>query len=115
VPAEMQRLFTMHVLPAMSAEGPTTVRRERQIDYHGRDESAISRKLGEVAKRHPQASFRTRVQGSEEALTIRITLVVEHSDPVTLDELLEHAESDLRAALGVEVHSRPTDASRLGD
>jgi nicotinamide-nucleotide amidase len=115
VPAELQRIFTLYVLPAMSAEGPTTVRRERQIDYHGHDESAISRLLGELAGRYPNVSLRTRVQGTEEAVTIRITLVAEHSDPVALDELLERAEADLRKRLGVEVFGRPTDASREGD
>jgi nicotinamide-nucleotide amidase len=115
VPAEMQRLFTQHVLPAMSAEGPTTVRAERQLDYHGHDESAISRILAEVAKHHPKVSLRTTVRGTEEALTIRIRLVAEHTDPVALDEMLERAEHDLRTRLGIDVHTRPTDASRLGD
>ena len=115
VPGEMQRLFTQHVLPAMSAEGPSTVRGERQLDYHGQDESAISRALHEVARHHPSVSLRTRVQGAEEALTIRIRLVAEHSDPIALDELLERAEAALRARLGIDMNTRPTDAGRMGD
>jgi len=115
VPAEMQRLFTQHVLPAISAEGPSTVRGERQLDYHGHDESAISRALRDIARTHPTVSLRTRVQGTEEALTIRIRLVAEHSDPAALDELLELAEGALRARLGIDMNTRPTDAARMGD
>ena len=81
----------------------------------GHDESAISRILAEVAKHHPKVSLRTTVRGTEEALTIRIRLVAEHTDPVALDELLERAEHDLRTRLGIDMHARPTDASRLGD
>lgn len=115
VPAEMQRFFTMHVLPVMSAEGPNTVRGERQVDYHGHDESAISQVLSELARRHPLVSIRTRVQGIEGARTIRLMLVAEHEDPVVLNEVLDRAELDLRDRLGIELRSRPTDASMLGD
>jgi molybdopterin-biosynthesis enzyme MoeA-like protein len=115
VPAEMQRFFTMHVLPVMSAEGPNTVRGERQVDYHGHDESAISHALSELARRHPLVSIRTRVQGIEGARTIRLMLVSEQEDPVVLAEVLDRAEQDLRDRLGIELRSRPTDASMLGD
>ena len=115
VPAEMQRFFSMHVMPVMSAEGPVTVRGERQIDYHGHDESAISTALMELTKKHPLVSIRTRVQGVEGARTIRLRLVTEHEDPVTLNEVLDRAEQDLRDRLGLDLHSRPTDASVLGD
>ena len=115
VPAEMQRFFTMHVLPVMSAEGPNTVRGERQVDYHGHDESAISKALQELTKKHPLVSIRTRVQGIEGARMIRLMVVAEHEDPVALAELLDRAEADLRDKLGIELHSRPTDASVIGD
>ena len=115
VPAEMQRFFTVHVMPVMAAEGPDTVRGERAVEYHGHDESSISRVLADVAKKHPQISIRTRVQGTEMARTIRIILVAEQEDAVQLNELLEQAEQDLRDRLGLELHTPPTDASRLGD
>lgn len=115
VPAEMQRFFTLHVMPVMSAEGPDTVRGERQVDYHGHDESSISAALADVAKKHPQVSIRTRVQGTDVTRTIRLVLVAEHADAVQLNELLDTAEQDLRARLGLDMHSRPTDASALGD
>ncbi len=115
VPAEMQRFFTLHVMPVMSAEGPNTVRGERQVDYHGRDESVISKALAELARKHPQVSIRTRVQGVEGARTIRLNLVAEQEDPVQLADLLDKAEQDLRDRLGIELGSRPTDASMLGD
>jgi nicotinamide-nucleotide amidase len=99
VPAEMQRFFTQHVMPVMSAAGPDTVRGERQVDYHGHDESSIN----------------TRVQGIEGARTIRLNLVAEHEDAVQLNDLLDKAEQDLRNRLGLELRSRPTDASVLGD
>jgi nicotinamide-nucleotide amidase len=115
VPAEMQRFFTTHVMPVMSAEGPDTVRGERHVDYHGHDESSISRALSDVAQKHPQISFRTRVQGTEASRTIRIMLVSEHEDAVQLNDMLDTAEQDLRDRLGIELHTRPTDASLLGD
>lgn len=115
VPAEMQRFFTTHVMPVMSAEGPDTVRGERQVDYHGHDESSISRALADVAQKHPTVSIRTRVQGTEASRTIRILLVAEQEDAVQLNDLLDKAEQDLRDRLGLELHTRPTDASMLGD
>lgn len=115
VPAEMQRFFTLHVMPVMSAEGPNTVRGERQVDYHGHDESVISKALVELTRKHPLVSIRTRVQGVEGARTIRLNLVAEQDDPVQLADLLDKAEQDLRDRLGIELRSRPTDASMLGD
>ena len=115
VPAEMQRFFTTHVMPVMSAEGPDTVRGERHVDYHGHDESSISRALADVAGRNPQVSIRTRVQGQDVTRTIRISLVSEQEDAVKLNDLLDHAEQDLRNRLGLELQTRPTDASALGD
>jgi nicotinamide-nucleotide amidase len=115
VPPEMQRFFTMHVMPVMSAEGPNTVRSERHVDYHGHDESVISTALAELAKKHPLVSIRTRVQGVEGARTIRLMLVAEHEDPVHLADLLDEAERELRDRLGIEFKTRPTDASMLGD
>jgi hypothetical protein len=60
-------------------------------------------------------SIRTRVQGVEGARTIRLNLVAEQEDPVQLADLLDKAEQDLRDRLGIELRSRPTDASMLGD
>lgn len=115
VPAEMQRFFTLHVMPVMSAEGPDTVRGERHVDYHGHDESSISRALADVAAGNPQVSIRTRVQGQDVTRTIRITLVSEQEDPVQLNDILDQTEQRLRDRLGLELQSRPTDASALGD
>lgn len=115
VPAEMQRFFTLNVMPVMSAEGPNTVRGVRQVDYHGHDESAISKALAELAQRHPHVSLRTGVQGIEGARTIRLMLVAEQEDPVRLNDILDAAEQDLRDRLGIELRTRPTDASMLGD
>lgn len=66
VPAEMQRFFTTHVMPVMSAEGPDTVRGERHVDYHGHDESSISRALRHSQETpagqhpHPRAGHRSQ-------------------------------------------------------
>jgi nicotinamide-nucleotide amidase len=115
VPAEMQRFFTLNVMPVMSAEGPNTVRGVRQVDYHGHDESAISKALAEIVQRHPNVSIRTGVQGIEGARTIRLMIVAEDEDPVRLNDILDGAEQDLRDRLGIELRTRPTDASMLGD
>lgn len=113
VPAEMQRLFLLYVVPAMTATGPNTVRHHRQIDCNGSDESAISGVLRTVARHHTQVSFRTRVMGSNETRTIRIELVAEHADPVTLQDLLDRAEAEVRQTLGIEIPGSPTDVGRL--
>ncbi|MFK7739391.1 MAG: competence/damage-inducible protein A [Planctomycetota bacterium] len=115
VPAEMQRFFTSHVMPVMAAAGPDTVRGERAVDYHGHDESSISRVLSDISAKYPDLSIRTRVQGTEMSRTIRIVLVAEQDDAVKLNEVLEQAEQDLRDRLGLELDTPPTDASRLGD
>ena len=47
--------------------------------------------------------------------TIRISLVSEQEDAVKLNDILDHVETDLRNRLGLELQSRPTDASLLGD
>ena len=103
VPAELQRLFTLYVAPAMTAEGPGMVKKARHVDYHGQDESAIARLLEDLSRRHNGVTTRTRIQGTEENLTIRITLFGEHSDEEELDAALERAEADLRARLGLEI------------
>ena len=115
VPAEMQRFFTSQVMPVMAAAGPDTVRGERAVDYHGHDESSISRVLSDISAKYPQISLRTRVQGTMMARNIRIVLVAEENDAVQLNELLEQAEQDLRDRLGLEFDTPPTDASRIGD
>ncbi len=115
VPAEMQRLFLLYVVPALTANGPSTTRAQRQVDYHGQDESAISGVLDAVAKAHPAVSLRTRVQGTEEARAIRVTLVAENEDQVALEELLDAAETTLRQRLHIDIPARPTDAGRVGD
>jgi nicotinamide-nucleotide amidase len=56
VPAEMQRLFLLHVLPALSKQGPQTIRRSRNIDFPSRDESSLGRVLSD--KRHQPAAPR---------------------------------------------------------
>lgn len=115
VPAEMQRFFTVNVMPVVASEGPDTVRGERAVEYHGHDESSISRALADIAARHPNISIRTRVQGTGTTRTIRIMLVTEEEDAVQLNERLEQAEQDLRDRLGLELNTPPTDAARLGD
>ncbi len=102
VPAEMQRLFTLHVMPAMSKHGPQTIRRSRHVDFTSRDESALHKVLHDLARRHKGVSSRTHVQGTNQDIVIRITLQAEHTDPVELGSLLEQAEMDLRSRLGLE-------------
>lgn len=116
VPAELQRLFTLYVAPAMTAEGPGMVKKARHVDYHGQDESAISRMLDDISRRHTGVVTRCRVQGTEENLDIHITLFGEHSDEAELDRMLESAEMDLRARLGLEVAARQSeDEAGLGE
>lgn len=108
VPAEMQRMFGLYVIPAMTSEGPGVFKKARHIEYHGRDESAISLMLGDLSRRHQGIVGRSRVSGTEEDITIRITLFGEHSDEDALDKALGAAEDDLRARLGLEIVARTT-------
>lgn len=103
VPGELQRLFTLYALPVIQTEGPRTTQKTRQIDYPGRDESALTRVLADAARRHHGVHARARPQGDDAGLGIRITLTAEDSDEAELDKLLDRAEADLRARLGLEV------------
>jgi molybdenum cofactor synthesis domain-containing protein len=102
VPAEMQRLFLLHVVPTLSKQGPQTIRRARHVDFPSRDESSLGRVLSDIGRRHRGVMARTHVQGTNQDIVIRITLQAEHTDPVELDALLERAELDLRSRLGLE-------------
>lgn len=105
VPEELQRIFALHIAPMLKAQGLGNTRKTRTVEYGGHDESAISQILADHAKRFPGVSSRTIRHGTEESVSIRITLFGEHSDPRALDDLLERAEADLRARLGVEIAS----------
>lgn len=103
VPEEMQRLFSLHIAPMLREAGAGSVRKTRAVEYGGRDESAIARVLADTARRFPGVSTRTIRHGTEEGVKIRITLFGEGTDARALDELLDRAEADLRARLGVEL------------
>lgn len=102
-PVEMQRLFQLYVDAALSAEGHGIVKKARHIVYPGADESAISRLLRDLNRRHPGIHSRARADGSGDEAVLRITLFAEHPDENHLDALLERAEADLRSRLGLEV------------
>ena len=102
VPAEMQRIFSLHVVPALMVDGLNTLKQSRHIDYPGSDESAISRLLAELSRQHPGIRCKARVQGSGDSASLRITLLGEHLEQTELDAQLEQAEADLRAQLGLE-------------
>jgi hypothetical protein len=101
-------------MPVVAAEGPDTVRGERHVDYHGHNEAPINRAISDIAKKHPHVSLRMRVQGGDHHAIRRVMLVSEHEDPVVLNDLLDQAEPDLRDRLGLELQTRPTDASSIG-
>jgi molybdenum cofactor synthesis domain-containing protein len=102
-PVEMQRLFQLYIDPALAAEGQGNIKKARHIVYPGADESAISRLLRDLNRRHPGIHSRARADGSGEDAVLRITLFTEHADESQLDALLERAEADLRSRLGLEV------------
>ena len=102
-PEELRQLFTQFVQPKLEAAGPGGFREFVHIDYPGGDESLISRLLGDLTRRHSNIHTRARLQGTEDDLTIRITLSVEGADREELHELLASASADLRARLGLEV------------
>lgn len=101
-PVEMQRLFQLYVDPALAAD-EGNVKKARHIIYPGADESAISRLLRDLNRRHPGIHSRARGDGSGEDAVLRITLFAEHHDENQLEALLERAEADLRSRLGLEV------------
>lgn len=105
VPAELQRLFTLYVVPALSSEGPGTLKKAIHVEWPGGDESALKRTLTDIGRHYPGLSSRARVQGDDE-VSIRISLFAEHADEAELDRMLEKAEADLRARLGLELPTR---------
>lgn len=106
VPQELQRMFNLYALPTIHADGPWTSKKTRHVDYPGRDESALTRALADMARRYPGLRARAKLQGDDPELGIRITITGEHTDGTELDSLLERAEADLRARLGLEVRTR---------
>lgn len=111
VPEEMQRMFQLYVAPALLAEGTGSYRKARHIEYPGSDESALSRMLADLVRRHPGVQAKARPHGSGTDAGLRITLFGEHSDEKELDRLLGDAEADLRARLGLEVGDPPRRAA----
>jgi molybdopterin-biosynthesis enzyme MoeA-like protein len=102
VPAEMQAMFSRHVLPRMLAKGPRALRKQRSIDCEGDDDSELHRILATFSKQHPRVEVRTRTMGTERDPVTQITLQAEHHDAVGLDVMLADAEFDLRSRLGLE-------------
>lgn len=104
-PEELRRMFQSYVQPVLEAQGPDGYRVVSHIDYPGGDESAISRLLSDVARRHPGVHPRARLQGStgEQEVRMKISLAAEGSDKDEVQKLLAEAEADLRARLGLEV------------
>ncbi|MEM7199851.1 MAG: competence/damage-inducible protein A [Planctomycetota bacterium] len=107
-PQEMQRMFDLYVLPMIQSERPGTHRKAAHIDFPGRDESALSRVLADMSRRYPGLHSKARLQGQSGEGGIRITIFGEHADPGELDEMLQQAEADMRARLGLEVQSHST-------
>jgi hypothetical protein len=98
----MRILFQNFAKPELEKHGPRGFRESVHIDFHGGDESVVSRLLGDLGRRHPDVHSRARLQGSAENLTIRITLSVEGTDQNKLHGDLQSAAADLRARLGLE-------------
>lgn len=103
VPAELQRLFNLYALPVIQTSGQHTAKKARHIDYPGRDESALARVLADTDRRYHGLHARARPQGDDPSAGLRITITAEHGDEAEVDRLLELAEADLRARLGLEV------------
>lgn len=103
VPEEMQRMFDLYVIPALSVDGPGIVKKARHVEWPGGDESALKRILTDINRRFPEIHTRARVVG-EEQLCVRVSLFGEHADEEELDTLLSRAEADLRARLGLEIN-----------
>ncbi len=106
VPSELQRLFTLYVLPALTSESPGILKKALHVEWPGGDESALKRTLTDIGRRYPGVTSRARVQGDEGNVSIRISLFGEHADETELDKMLEKAEADLRALLGLELPTR---------
>ena len=103
VPEEMQRMFDLYVTPALAADGPGIFKKVRHVEWPKGDESALKRLLPDLARRFPGISTRARVVGTDENLILRISLFGEHTAEDELDTLLERAEADFRARLGLEI------------
>ncbi len=103
VPAEMQRMFELYVGPALIEDGPGVIKMARYVEWPGGDESSLKRILTDINRRYPGIHTRARVMGEGDSLCLRVGLYGEHTDEKELGDLLEKAEDDLRARLGLEV------------
>jgi molybdopterin-biosynthesis enzyme MoeA-like protein len=95
----------------LHAEGPDGFRLSNQVEFQSGDESAISRMLSDLARRHPGVHARARLlNAGESSVRMRITVSAEGPDREALQALIDAATADLRARLGLEV-TRKSDQS----
>lgn len=99
---EMQRLFTDVAMPVLEKASAGQRRKSRTIDYPHRDESTLGKLLQEVTKRFPGVTAQAQSTGNEMNLKIKIVLSGEDANERSLEDLLDRAEADLRARLGLE-------------
>ena len=102
-PEELRRMFQAYVEPALAESSPGSFRAIEHFEIPGLDESAISRMLDDLERRHPTVNTRARVQGDGAENRMRISLACEAGDEATAKGQLSRAAKDLRARLGLEV------------
>lgn len=105
MPEELRLMFTSYGAAMIQADAPGSVRESRHVKYPGRDESAITRLLGEISRRYHGVQCRARAQGSDAGNVIHITLYGESTSRESLKKLLDDAEADLRARLGMDLRT----------
>ena len=110
-PSELQHMFDLYVMPALEADGPGARKAKRVIQFPSQDESALTRVLADVTRRYPDILSKARVEGEG----IRITLLGQHTDADELEGMLETAEADVRARLGLEVLRPDSDREAVSE
>jgi molybdenum cofactor synthesis domain-containing protein len=112
-PQELQNMFELYGMKTLEAEGPGAHKEARYIDFPGTDESALTRVLSDAARRYPQ--LHTKAGMRKDGSGIRITVFGEHTDRQELARMLDTAEADLRARLGLEMQRRDRPRGGSGD
>lgn len=102
VPAEMKAIFTEQLWPRLAARrstGAAPVFAERLVRTDSQDESLMAPAVDAVTARHPLVYVKSRAQVYGGSETDFVTLSVRAVDQAEATDLLDAAETDLRAAL----------------
>lgn len=100
VPAEMKGIFTTSLQPVLQAVFGESVFVERVVIVECGDESVLAPLVNRVAAAHPKVYVKSRAKAYGPNVRLKVTLSLAGRERLQVEEAIERALADLRAALG---------------